>query len=883
MSELSVCMFLDDDTHAPELLRGFEELNIRVERVSDVDSWLEQLTGASFNFAVVDALGENITGSIDRVLRIAESESFDWLIVLIDQGTKERVIDEIGTTKARYLHVPIDTRELTSLVRSMTEMTDLRKVVSSTARQLSHLEVLNDIASQTLLSHGDQPLLWHIARLINDKLGYYNVNIFLVDEDTERVVLQAFAGGFGNDLVVGYSLRLGEGIVGWVAQNREHLLANDVSKEPRRLRGFSFEEHVQSELAVPVIFAERILGVIHVESEEPDAFSEEDVMLLDTIADQLSLTLENRNLSHELREMYELSTTITDSLPVSIIIIDSDFTVAYVNRTYLEASGQTRKTIQGQPVLSVISPDLNNRLQLEQQFITVIERGIPAVFPNIYHSSPHHPDKVLTITIERVQSGNNPLVMVLMQDVTEFSEKSQQLMLLREISIAMQGVFDRDRLLHMILTNVTAGFAIGFNRAFLFLVNKRENTIDGIMAAGPTTRDEAYRIWDELSRHPFTFHDYLDHFNKGTIARSGLQNVVEEISFDLSRDHNVLTETVIMASHMHITDAWENAGVDSSMKLLLASNEFVTIPLIAKNEVIGVLFADNAYSGKPITNESIEKLTLFAMAAAIAIENADMLTVLEEKVQELEDAYTKLEKTHAMLIRHEKLAAIGEVSARLAHEIRNPLATIGGFAKSIPRKYEDRDRTIRNARIIIDEVKRLENILANVLDFTKSSVPHKEQMNINDLVRDTVSIMEDSARKIGVGIELSITDNTLRSNIDPAQVKQVLINIVQNAFSAMPQGGTLTVGTGCDDGVARIVLTDTGTGIPEEHLDTIFDPFFTTRGDGTGLGLPISQQIIHNHDGSLEIESIVDEGTTVTITLPVISEPLCIADEGGEQ
>jgi PAS domain S-box-containing protein len=882
MSELSVCMFLGDDTHTPDLVRSFEELNIRIEHVSDVDSWLEQLNGISFSFAVVDALGENIDGRIDSVRRIAESESFDWIIVLIDQDTKGRVIDEIGSTKARYLHVPVDARELTSLVRGMTEMTDLRTEVSSTARRLSHLEVLNHIASQTLHSQGDQSLLWNIARLINDRLGFYNVNMFLVDDDTERVVLQAFAGGFGNDLVVGYSLQLGEGIVGWVARNQEHLLANDVSAEPRRLRGFSFEKQVRSELAVPVIFSDRTLGVIHVESEELGAFSEEDVMLLETIADQLSLTLENHKLSAELRNMYELSTTITDSLPVSIIIIDSDFTIAYVNRTYLDASRQNRKNIQGQPVLSVISPDLIERLQLEQQFATVIERGIPAVFPNIYHSSPNHPDRVLTITIERVQSGNNPLVMLFMQDVTAFSEKSQQLMLLREISIAMQGVFERDRLLNMILTNVTAGFAIGFNRAFLFLVNKRKNTIDGIMAAGPTTRDEAYRIWDELSRHPFTFHDYLDHVNTGTIARSGLQSVVEDISFDLSRDRNVLTETVTTASHMHITDAWDNPDIDTAMKLLLASNEFVTIPLIAKNEVIGVLFADNAYSGKPITDESIEKLTLFAMAAAIAIENADMLTVLEEKVQELEEAYSKLEKTHAMLVRHEKLAAIGEVSARLAHEIRNPLATIGGFAKSIPRKYEDRDRTIRNARIIIDEVERLEGILANVLDFTKSSIPHKERIDINDLVRDTVSIMEEGARKTGIGVETSIIAGSLQSDIDPAQVKQVLINILQNAVSSMPQGGTLTVGTGREDGFARIVLTDTGTGIPEEHLETIFDPFFTTRGDGTGLGLPISQQIIHNHDGSLEIESIVGEGTTVTISLPVISVPSRRA-EGGVQ
>ena len=280
-------------------------------------------------------------------------------------------------------------------------------------------------------------------------------------------------------------------------------------------------------------------------------------------------------------------------------------------------------------------------------------------------------------------------------------------------------------MLHLILTCVTAGFAIGFNRAILFLVNEEKNQLQGIIGVGPSSHQEAYRIWDELSRQAQTFKEFIEKFDTGKPAKSALQDLVEGITFDLATTENVLTETIATVNYIHVLNAWEDPRVDEDIKGLLASKEFVTIPLIAKNKVIGVLMADNAYSGRNISLDSIEVLTMLGATAATAIENAKMLGDLEEKVEEVQKAYDELEKTQDMLIRSERLAAIGEVSARLAHEIRNPLSTIGGFAKSIPKKYEDRNRTIRNANIIIQEVRRLEQILTNVLDYSKPSIPIK--------------------------------------------------------------------------------------------------------------------------------------------------------------
>jgi signal transduction histidine kinase/DNA-binding NarL/FixJ family response regulator len=839
-----------------------------VVEVRNVEKGLELVRSDGFYVVMIDITMPGANG-VEALKEIVNTKAPEWIIVFTDEQTKALAIREVGTELCAYLKKPVDSNELKVLIDNILLIFSLRQEISGKTKSVSQLKVLNEISREALLSRDKETMLWKIARLINEELLYFNVNIFLMDKQENRVVLNAFAGGFGEDLVAGFSLKPGEGIVGWIAENRKPLIAGDVRNEPIRIRGFSFEEDILSELGVPIIFNGKVHGVLHVESKELNAFTHDDIMVLETVADQMALSFEKSRLSNDLLDAFNLSSTINDSLPVSIALVDQSLQIKYANQTFYDSVNTAREHVLNKPVFDIFSGDLAQKLNLNQQLIDVFETGIPVSHTNVHHVTEYHAEKALNISFIRVQAGEKPLVMILGEDVTEFFHKTEQLSRLREISIAMQGVFERDKLLHMILTSVTAGFAMGFNRAFLFLVDKTTGKLNGIMGVGPTSREEAYKIWGELSQRSFTFHDYMEDMETDKAINSGLQETVEQISFDLKEDRNVLTETVNSSEPIHIVDAWENPNVDEKMKKTLASSEFVTIPLIAKGEVIGILLADNAFSGRLITKESIEELNMFAAPAALAIEKANILKDLEVKVEELEYAYQELAKTHDMLIRHEKLAAIGEVSTRLAHEIRNPLATIGGFAKSIPRKYEDRERTIRNANIIISEVSRLENILTNVLDFTKANTPKKTLVDVNELLRDTIKIAEGNAIKNNVIISLELSEKKLALKLDETQIKQVFINVIQNAFNAMRDGGALGIKTyESMDGI-WIEIHDTGSGISEEFLDNIFDPFFTTRGDGTGLGLSISQRIIHNHNGKLEIESNVGAGTTVSILLPV--------------
>ena len=156
------------------------------------------------------------------------------------------------------------------------------------------------------------------------------------------------------------------------------------------------------------------------------------------------------------------------------------------------------------------------------------------------------------------------------------------------------------------------------------------------MGVGPSSHDEAYRIWGDLSRQRQTLENYLEMSDKGALTESPLQNVITSISFDLNKTKNVLTETVETKNHMHILNAWENPLIDNEMKKFLVASEFVTIPLVVRNEVIGVLMADNAFSGRTIDRDSIELLKMLGFSAAIAIENTKIMGVLEEKIEELQ-------------------------------------------------------------------------------------------------------------------------------------------------------------------------------------------------------------------------------------------------------
>jgi two-component system sensor kinase FixL len=221
------------------------------------------------------------------------------------------------------------------------------------------------------------------------------------------------------------------------------------------------------------------------------------------------------------------------------------------------------------------------------------------------------------------------------------------------------------------------------------------------------------------------------------------------------------------------------------------------------------------------------------------------------------------------LLQSERLAAVGQAVAHVAHELRNPLMIIGGFSNQILRDPSD-GKTGQKLEMILEEVARLEKLVAELGDFTKDYRLVKRPADINLVVKDVLKIMSGVYSSEKHKFEELLSPAVGEINCDPDKLRQVLINIVSNGIEAMADGGLITVNTEkVPDGI-EVRITDEGTGIKEEELQQIFEPFYTTRERGSGLGLSISYRIIEAHEGDLSAVSRPGEGTTFIIRLPAV-------------
>ena len=216
----------------------------------------------------------------------------------------------------------------------------------------------------------------------------------------------------------------------------------------------------------------------------------------------------------------------------------------------------------------------------------------------------------------------------------------------------------------------------------------------------------------------------------------------------------------------------------------------------------------------------------------------------------------EIKRLEAQVRRSEKLAAIGKLAAAVAHEIRNPLSSIRGFAQFLSHILKDRPRDHEYAVVMVKEVDRINRVVTDLLTFARPQETEASPVDLPELVGHVLRLVEGDARSGNVTIERKLPKPMPGVVLDGGQITQLLLNLCLNALQAMNGGGALTVGAEKDDrGGLTLWVADDGPGIPPEHQDRIFDPFFTTRDKGTGLGLAIVQKIVENHHGGIHVES----------------------------
>ncbi len=689
---------------------------------------------------------------------------------------------------------------------------------------------------------------------------------------------EEFVGGVGRRLA---QRMLQNGVEGWVLEHRQPLLIVDTLAEARWYKAPYLLEIDRSALCVP-LHMERVgaRGAWTLTSSQPGAFRVDDVPLAESVAAQVAVALENTLLfraeserSLHLSLINEVSqaaasilsldlmlSTIAQAiqrrfgyLRVSVFLVDAKAGVvtlrgqasAYGEVVLKEHQQQLGEGLVGQaaresrtklandvskypgylqlgPDAGTVRAELSVPIRLGSKVVGVLDlqsAEFDAFSPHDVTTMESLADQ-LSIAIENARLYG------------EIRQHIDELTTLNKISQAITSTLDLQETLTIITDHTTRLLGVAATSVVLY-----DETNDGLLFAAASGEGSDFVRGMRLA---------LGQGVVGWVAQQGQPVLVPNVSED-SR---------------FFGDFDKESG--------FTTRSILCVPLQTKGQTIGAIEAMNKESG-PFDEEDLKLLTSLAAPAATAIENAQLYEALRQGMR-------RLEETQAQLVQSAKLAAVGELAAGVAHEINNPLTSIIGFTRLLLEDLRPDHEMRADLETVDREAARARQIVRGLLDFARAGDPVLAPADLNALVEEAVMLActRSVLAKISLEKDLSPLPPMM---LDANQIKQVLVNLLNNAVQAMPNGGRLTVTTRLTERkvdevyrqMAAVYVSDTGLGIVSENLGRVFDPFFTTKevGQGTGLGLSVSYSIVEKHNGRIEVESVPEEGSTFIVLLPV--------------
>ena len=644
---------------------------------------------------------------------------------------------------------------------------------------------------------------------------------------------------------------------------------------------------VGSEILVPVRIEGVTIGVLQVRNEASGAYDPRDAVALQTAALIAAAHVQSSRMFREMSELKEFNETLVGTMLHSLMVVNGEGEIQLVNERLTQTLGCDRAYLVGQNITEVLGEQTCEKHNLKHWLHEVTRTGaareVPEVHVGLRSNDGRETELIFDIRLSRVYFRGEARVVMLLINLTVRWKQTQQLQLMNEMSRLFQASLDINRVLHTVLTCVTAGPALGFNRAFLMLFDEETQILRGVMALGPSSAEEASHIWSEIGQRDLSLQEMLAdetpfdaqhptrlqqsvmslQVDLGRAAHSPLAHAVRErraLCFTREEIVQSLNEQTSRESESDSEDETSSTRSYAALSDLLLAPATAIAPLLAKDRIVGVVLADNLYSAATIEDEDIRLLETVAQQAGLTIDNA--LT------------YQDLQWAQNELISAERLVAVGEMSARVSHEIRNPLATIGGFARAILRNPE-KESARRKVEVIVEEVERLEELLNDLLDMARPRELDLQLHNVNEIVERALLLAEADIKANKAEIVLELAPELQPMLVDRRRLLQALLNTLRNGAQAMPNGGEIYVATRVAQRTPsstrflEIEVRDSGVGISQKALKQVFDPFFSTKIRGSGLGLAVTLRIIRDHGGDIEVHSDEGIGTTFVICLPV--------------
>ncbi len=560
----------------------------------------------------------------------------------------------------------------------------------------------------------------------------------------------------------------------------------------------------------------------------------------------------------EIDNFIELYNSIIFSISSYFMVLDDDDRVLFANEGFCEKFQIQRDELYGKKIEEIFY-FVNARLK--GGIVQVRRGGMTVVLEKTHLLTLNKVSIIADIKISDIVIQDVHQIIIVIDDVTKKMRNDYQISLMSQITESIRKDDEIDRVLFTILTGVTSGTGLGFNRAMLFLVE--DGVLAGKMAVGPDSFEEAIEIWSTSSTESEGFMKDI----RSIEMKAGVEllNSVLAARFPMESDA-IFVRALKSREIVHVGDAWNDVRVSPGIRELMDVREFIITPLVALNKAIGVIVADNKFNNAPIMKENSELLSIFASQSAMSIESYSSLDTLRSEMR-------KLAERQDAIVESEKLAAVGRIAAHMAHEIRNPLVTMGGYARRIIQLPKEKSKIGKkidtSAEIILKECERLEKTLSNVMDFSRPAKFIKEFNNINEIVADTVNLLKNLFLEKRLMVELDLGEEIPLVKSDFNQLKQVMLNLLQNSIDATLPGGSIGIVTDSDGDTVIIRVKDSGSGIELEDPTAVFEPFYSTKVTGVGLGLAIVKKIIKDHNGSIRAVNREGGGAEFAIRLPV--------------
>jgi len=599
----------------------------------------------------------------------------------------------------------------------------------------------------------------------------------LLDEDEQVLIIKA-AVGLPPEVVATTRVRLGEGIAGWVAQNRCPLLLPDGSDVPASVRETMVREEITSALCVPLEVGERPLGVLNLARQGDGApFMLQDLWFACLAADEVAIV---RHLYNQVESQERFISRVVESIPSSLVVIDRALRIVSVNRNFLEKTRREAGATLRRKIKEVFPKVLVEYTQLDQKVREVFRTGQSVEGGRLAYRAPGLSTRFYyyrLIPLKAEEAVEN--VMLLMDDITEREQLGQEVRRAeRHLASVVDSAYD------LVVSMDPEGRILTWNRA-------AERT-SGFSLEGVKGQYLAYLCVKEDQQK---MGGWLAQLAKGRFTKK-------------------------------------------SLEINLRIKEGSEVPI--------------SWAGSRMLDDERRIVGLVAVGRDL----------------------TERKRFEAQLMTSAKLTSLGVMAGGIAHEIRNPLAISSAAAQLLLERPDDEKLRKEAAEKIGSGIRRASYIIENLLKFARPPEERMVPTDISDALEETISLLANQLRVQQIELRKDFALDLPPVVGNKGLLQQVFSNMILNACNVMPDGGGLAITTRVNsDNQVEIEFSDTGCGIVPEHLSKIFDPFFTTMpvGKGIGLGLSISYSIIQQHQGSIEVESQVGQGTTFTVRLPADS------------